>query len=227
MIQLNKDEALEQLEAYQRRVEREAGASCLMCHLADGHGDGGVIAESEHGVVLLDGFGATEGHLLVVARRHVERASDLEWSVFVDLQRLVWEATRVVEAVLQPARVYTAALGASAKLPTSYPHFHVHVVPVYAADERARPAHVFSWSSGVVRYETAEAARIVARLREAWRHATAEPGAAPARPREPLSEALTHERPVGVVVVVPAARPVDVRPVLAAVGGVGLSRIPA
>jgi len=168
MIQLNKVEALEQLEAYQRRVDTEAGAACLMCHLAGGHADGGVIAESEHGVVVLDGFGATEGHLLVVARRHVERASELDWSVFSDLQRLVWEATRTVEAVLQPNRVYTAALGASAKIPTSCPHFHVHVVPVYAADERARPAHVFSWSSGVVRYDRDEAARMVERLRDAW-----------------------------------------------------------
>jgi diadenosine tetraphosphate (Ap4A) HIT family hydrolase len=167
MILLNKDEALAQLDAYQKQLDAQGAAACMMCHLAETGGDG-LVAESDHGVVVLDGFAATEGHLLVVARRHVERATDLDWPVYADLQRLVWEATRTVERVLCPQRVYTAALGASARIPTSYPHVHVHVVPVYVTDDRARPAHVFSWSSGVVRYDAHEAERLVRRFRDGW-----------------------------------------------------------
>ncbi len=163
MILLNRDEALEQLEAEHRRVYESA--SCMMCELGE---TSPRVAESEHAFVVLDGFAATEGHLLVVARRHVERPTELEWPVYADLSRLVWEAARTVEVVLQPNRVYTAALGASAGIRTSFPHFHVHVVPVYATDERARPAHVFSWSSGVVRYTPAEAAELMTRLKEGW-----------------------------------------------------------
>lgn len=165
MIRLSKAEALEQLEAEHRRPDR--ATECTMCELAL-FAVAAPIAESEHGVVVLDGFGATVGHLLVISRRHVERGSELEWPVYADLQRLVWEATRAVEHALSPARVYTAALGATVDVPTSFRHFHLHVVPVYATDERARPAHVFSWSSGVVRYEPEEAARLSSRLRGAW-----------------------------------------------------------
>jgi len=50
----------------------------------------------------------------------------------------------------------------------SFPHFHIHVLPVYDTDERARPAHVFSWSAGVLVYEDDEAHALSERLREAW-----------------------------------------------------------
>ena len=49
-------------------------------------------------------------------------------------------------------------------LPTSYAHAHVHVVPVDEVDERARPAAVFSWSSGVVVYEPGEGEALAAEL---------------------------------------------------------------
>lgn len=165
MQRLDKDEALAQLE-----LERERSAAfggCVMCRLASPEHAGEWIAESTHGVVALDGYGATRGHLLVIARQHVERGSDLEWSVFADLQRLVWQASRALQSELAPARVYVASLGAVRPLPMSFPHHHTHVVPIYETDERARPAHVFSWSSGVVRYGAAEAEQLCARLRGA------------------------------------------------------------
>ena len=165
MRHLDKDEALGQLE-----LERERSAAfggCVMCRLASPEHASEWIAESTHGVVALDGYGATRGHLLVIARQHVERASDLDWPVFSDLQRLVWQASRALQAELSPARVYVASLGAIRPLPMSFPHHHTHVVPVYETDERARPANVFSWSSGVVRYGQAEAEQLCARLRGA------------------------------------------------------------
>jgi diadenosine tetraphosphate (Ap4A) HIT family hydrolase len=170
MIRYDREEALEQLEAEHFRTY--ASQSCMMCELAEG---GPRVAESQHAVAVLDGFAATVGHLLVIARHHVERPSELDWPVYSDIQRVVWEATRTVERILTPSRVYTAALGAAVDVRTSFPHFHVHVVPVYATDERARPAHVFSWSSGVVRYEADEAARLTARLRSGWVRTPLEP----------------------------------------------------
>ncbi|MNC96194.1 hypothetical protein D3C83_134980 [compost metagenome] len=69
---------------------------------------------------------------------------------------------------MQPKRVYVAALGASTPLSTSYPHYHLHVVPIDTDGEDARPARVFSWSSGIVEYEPTEAPKLIARLQEAW-----------------------------------------------------------
>jgi histidine triad (HIT) family protein len=166
MVRLEKDEALEQLYLEQRQSAAFGG--CVMCRLGHIMSAHEWIAESEHGVVVLDGYGATRGHMLVVAKSHVERASTLEWEVFSDLQRLVWQGTRALEAALNPGRVYVASLGSSQQLPMSFPHYHAHIVPVYETDERARPANVFSWSTGVVRYAPAEARSLCAELRGAW-----------------------------------------------------------
>jgi len=141
---------------------------CVMCALAKGHAGSMLVAESAHGVVLLDRFACRRGHLMVVAKQHVERASSLSWSVYCDLQRLTFDATCVIDACFEPARVFTATLGAAVELPQTYPHFHVHVIPVYETDERARPARVLSWSEGVVIYDDAEAEEMCRNLRAAW-----------------------------------------------------------
>lgn len=164
MIRLDKSEALDQLT---REPQATAGA-CPMCSLSSPDARLRHVAESDHGVVVLDGYAATVGHLLVVSREHIERPVDVGWAVYADLQRLVWESFTAIERVLAPTRVYVAALGSSSPLPMSFPHLHWHVIPVYSSDETARPAHVFSWSTGVVRYEAGEDTAMVERLSAAW-----------------------------------------------------------
>ena len=162
-----KEAALARLTAHKHEL-LAGGGGCVMCALANGGARSMLVAESAHGAVLLDRYGCRRGHLLVVAKQHVERASALDWETFVDLQRLVFDATSVVDAHFKPARVFTATLGAAVELPQTFPHYHVHVIPVYETDERARPARVLSWSEGVVVYDDAEADGICRELRQGW-----------------------------------------------------------
>jgi diadenosine tetraphosphate (Ap4A) HIT family hydrolase len=167
MLQLTKSEALELLREHRSRL-LTSEAECVMCALAGGAEPANVIYESEYGVVSLDRFGARAGHLLVIAREHVERVTAMSLASYLELQRLVFAACGAVESVFRPKRTFVAALGASNPLLMSYPHYHVHVVPVCDDDERARPAAVFSWSQGVVSYDASEAANLVRELRAAW-----------------------------------------------------------
>lgn len=166
MVRLSKDEALQELE--RERDLSQAFGGCVMCRLACPSNAHHWLADNEHGVVVLDGYGSTLGHLLVISKPHIERTTELEPRAFLALQGLVWEANQALERELQPERVYVATLGSSKQLAMSFPHFHSHVVPVYETDERARPAHVFSWSSGVERYRPDDFARLEDRLRGAW-----------------------------------------------------------
>lgn len=145
---------------------------CVMCALAGRKDACERIAESAHAVVLLDRFASRYGHLMVIAKRHAERATELDWPVYSDIQRLAFDAIRVVEQCFEPARVFTATLGAAVELPMTYSHYHVHVIPVAETDERARPARVLSWSEGVLLYEDREAESICQKLRRAWPHAS-------------------------------------------------------
>ncbi len=129
---------------------------------------GAVVAGGPTYVALLDRFGSRVGHAIVIAKEHVEETTRLGWPTYAELQRLAYDATTAIERVLSPARTFVAVLGASAQLPMSFPHFHVHVLPVYETGDGARPAHVFSWSAGVLVYEDDEARELAARLRAAW-----------------------------------------------------------
>jgi diadenosine tetraphosphate (Ap4A) HIT family hydrolase len=138
---------------------------CALCRRRD---QAWVVHETPSGIVVLDRFGNRFGHLLVIARRHVESATGFAWPEFSDLQRLGYDACQALERALEPKRVYVAALGASTALSTSYPHYHLHVVPLDSDGADARPARVFSWSSGIVNYEPDEALALTARLKAAW-----------------------------------------------------------
>jgi diadenosine tetraphosphate (Ap4A) HIT family hydrolase len=155
---LAKELALEALERELGGLPH--GTRCFGCAIASGV-RGERIRESEHGIAVLNRFGCRPGHLVVVAREHVEKIHELPWPAFADLQRLAYEAAGALERHYRPVRTYTAVLGSPVPLPMSYAHLHVHVVPV-------TDARVFSWSEGVVVYDDGEAAQLAAELRRTW-----------------------------------------------------------
>ena len=54
----------------------------------------------------------------------------------------------MVERVMRPRRCYVASTGSSAgEMTQTSRHLHVHVIPLYEADDR--PSDVFSWAEGV------------------------------------------------------------------------------
>jgi diadenosine tetraphosphate (Ap4A) HIT family hydrolase len=139
-----------------------------MCLLANGKANPGPIHETEEAVVLLDRFGSRTGHLLVVAKDHVEDVTELGVEQYLRLQRLAFAAAETLERALEPRRLFVASLGAPRAVPMSFPHFHLHVIPLYEEDESTRPARVFSWTDGVVVYDDDQAEELAQRLRSAW-----------------------------------------------------------
>jgi diadenosine tetraphosphate (Ap4A) HIT family hydrolase len=167
MRELTKEQALEQLARHKRELLRHPD-ECVMCALAEQRDAALVVRREPQGTVVLDRFGNRPGHLLVIARLHVEHATQLAWQEYCALQRLAYEAHQALERVLSPRRVFIAALGSSEALPMTFLHFHLHVVPVLEHDLRSRPAQVFSWTEGVVSYEPEQARELVASLQHAW-----------------------------------------------------------
>jgi diadenosine tetraphosphate (Ap4A) HIT family hydrolase len=167
MTRVDKPAALEALAIFRGKLNL-SDDDCMMCALAEGLGGLTPIYETSDAVVVLDRFGARRGHLMVIAKRHVEDISDLGVERYLRFQRLAFDATQAVEKALSPRRVFLASLGAPQAVPMSFPHFHIHVIPLYEDDERTRPARVFSWQDGVVIYEDSQAEQLTAELRRAW-----------------------------------------------------------
>jgi histidine triad (HIT) family protein len=168
MRQLTRGDALALLEQHKRDLLRHPD-DCVMCALNERRDATLLLKQDAQGTVVLDRFGNRPAHLLVIARRHVEHATELSWPEYSALQRLAYEACQALQSALQPQRVFVAALGSSgAPQPMTFSHFHLHVVPVLPGDERPRPAQVFSWTEGVVTYDAEQAAALIARLKSAW-----------------------------------------------------------
>jgi diadenosine tetraphosphate (Ap4A) HIT family hydrolase len=163
---VQKAEAMALLALYR---EPHATAPCLPCALLSRAPSAmEVLSENEHAIAVLNRFAQRRGHVIVWLKRHQEHVHELEWLVYAAVQRLTYEASIALKLALSPVRVYSALLGSTQPLPISYPHLHVHVIPVFDTDERSRPARVFSWSEGIVMYEDAEALELAALLRAHW-----------------------------------------------------------
>lgn len=142
---------------------------CVMCAVAAGFPeDIEVLASRPGAVAVLDRFATRRGHALVVLRRHEESIAALPWEEYAEVQRLAWETARAMERTLRPVRVFVAALGSARRLPMSFPHYHVHVIPLFDGDARDRPAAVLTWSEGVSVYDEGEASALAGELRGAW-----------------------------------------------------------
>ncbi len=158
---MSRDEALASLASL-------AQHPCAMCMLADpAHAPDDVLFATEHAVARLDRYGATHGHVMAVLRGHETRLEALPWDRYEALHRAAWAASRAVSTALAPLRVWVAALGAPEAVAQSFPHCHVHVIPLHEGGDAARPARVLSSSSGVVMYDDDEARALVQRLRDA------------------------------------------------------------
>jgi len=163
-----KSDALTLLAADAAEIEAR-WAGCAMCAAITGFPCGrAVLASNAAAVAMLDRFAARPAHVVVVLRRHVELLTDLPWDEYAAVQRLAWEAACALREVLSPKRTYVAALGAAQRIATSFPHHHVHVVPLADGGESDRPSDVLTWSHGVYVYEEGEAERLAERLRAAW-----------------------------------------------------------
>jgi len=127
-----------------------------------------VLAENASAICVIDRYAARPAHLIVVHRKHVESIAELPYADYEAMQRLAWEACRALAVTRKPVRTYVASLGSAQKRTISFPHTHVHVLPLYDGDERDRPAAVLTWSNGVFVYEDGEAEALARELRAAW-----------------------------------------------------------
>jgi diadenosine tetraphosphate (Ap4A) HIT family hydrolase len=139
--------------------------TCWMCELAR---DAPAIASNDHAVAILDRFASRPGHVLVILRRHAEHVAGLPYADYEAMHRLAWEMSRALDRVLAPRRIYVAALGSAQPLATSFPHVHVHVIPLADGGDADRPAEVFTWVHGMYVFDSDDEEReFVARLRAA------------------------------------------------------------
>jgi len=91
------------------------------------------VRQSEHAVVIHDGFPVSPGHTLIIPRRHVASFFDITHAERADLMSLLAATRDDLEREFRPAG-YNVGINDGAAAGQTVPHLHIHLIPRYAGD---------------------------------------------------------------------------------------------
>ena len=113
-----------------------AAADCIFCRIIAGEMPSHKVMETGQVLAIMDIHPASEGHTLVIPKRHCESVYDIEAE---DMQAVALAARRIAAAIraeLSPdGLTVTQANGVAAG--QTVMHYHVHLIP-RSAGERVR-----------------------------------------------------------------------------------------
>jgi ATP adenylyltransferase len=115
-------------------MERTGG--CLFCEIQDesGEGEALILKRGRHWFVILNLFPYTNGHIMIVANRHIERLSDIMAEEGEELIELLSLSERAIREAYNPEGMNVGVnLGASAGAGV-VGHLHFHLCPRWTGD---------------------------------------------------------------------------------------------
>ena len=104
--------------------------SCVFCTGVARAGE--VVFEDERTWIVLHPDWSPRGHAMIVAKRHVENASDLDEEEWLHVARVWHRAERALLALTGADRAIVMKLGIQT------PHLHLHLYPMQEGDDRAK-----------------------------------------------------------------------------------------
>lgn len=114
----------------------ERSGKCLFCEIQGERDDAlvGILKRGSHWFVILNLFPYTNGHVMIVANRHMEKLSDMTVEEGEELVRFLSLCERALEEAYHPEGLNVGVnLGASAGAGI-VGHLHFHLCPRWTGD---------------------------------------------------------------------------------------------
>jgi histidine triad (HIT) family protein len=108
-------------------------AACPFCDIAAGRLRASVVAQTDRVLAFLDLRQATEGHVLVIPRQHVETIFEIDPGLAGEVMQVGVRVAQALRAALQPAGLNLWQSNGAAG-GQEVPHFHLHVQPRRVGD---------------------------------------------------------------------------------------------
>lgn len=106
---------------------------CIFCQIAQGTCPASRVYEDEHTLAFMDIQQATEGHVLVIPKRHCENLYELDEESTARLFQSTVRVARAVRASLNPSGLNLWQANGRAAGQSVF-HVHVHILPRYEVD---------------------------------------------------------------------------------------------
>jgi histidine triad (HIT) family protein len=126
---------------------------CLFCRIVAGQDQAERVDEDDLTLSFMDAFPASNGHVLVIPRAHLETIYDLEQPHADAVWRTTIRLARAIRSSLQPEgltlRQANGALGGQHVM-----HLHLHLIPRYAGGGHGEPGRTAEFAA-MIRNELA------------------------------------------------------------------------
>ncbi|MBI3510755.1 MAG: HIT family protein [Bacteroidetes bacterium] len=156
---ISKEEALSRLQM------ENSNRSCLLCELLKTKSEF-TVAEDEETIVFLSRYPRFWGQIIVAAKIHSEKFSELKDKTWKNMNEHALKAARILEKKFSPARCYIASVGSEQNLPMTCPHIHFNIIPVMNLN--LKPSEVFTWSNGLFDGTEEEWSNLFSLLKREW-----------------------------------------------------------
>ena len=134
--------------------------NCIFCKLANGVFSTNSIYEDENFNVILDVSPATKGHALILPKAHYADIYEMPSELLAEAIKLAQKVIKHVTPILGCDGYNVLQNNGTAAGQTVF-HYHMHLIPRYAADEDAA---LLNWTPGSVDEETLKALKEQMRL---------------------------------------------------------------
>jgi diadenosine tetraphosphate (Ap4A) HIT family hydrolase len=114
---------------------------CPFCSLESDR----IISESDYTVTIRDGFPVSEGHTLIIPKRHVQSFFELQAIEKTAILQALDEAKEALDRELNPDG-YNIGINDGEAAGQTVMHLHIHLIPRYKGDTedpRGGVRHVF------------------------------------------------------------------------------------
>ena len=92
-----------------------------------------IVDENEHCLAIRDAFPISEGHTLIISKRHVGSLFELSEREVQEFFRLLARAKRDLDAAHRPDG-FNVGINDGRAAGQTVPHLHVHLIPRYSGD---------------------------------------------------------------------------------------------
>lgn len=105
-------------------------SNCPFCEIKNKPHHPRIESENPHAFAILDGFPITEGHTLIIPKRHVGSFFEITPIEHKSLFQLIEQIKPALDKQYQPAG-YNIGINDGPAAGQTVPHLHIHLIPRY------------------------------------------------------------------------------------------------